>query len=123
MMRRRLLKSIVAVTLILPSVCGAAETPRSAVIFRGSGDCGEWIADRKTQARTDELWVLGFMSGLAAATGFNFWGESTNRVSNEAVFAWLDNFCTANPLRTVATGAQILFLERRFDGDDQKTPK
>ena len=85
-----------------------------AVGIRGSSSCGVWVTDRNKNdmaALRNEAWLVGFLSGQAFWSNKEFWGGK-DRLDNESVFLWMDNYCRANPLKTIADGADILFEER-----------
>jgi hypothetical protein len=83
------------------------------LIGSGVGSCGTWTADRRQPdslaAIMGEQWVVGFLSGV----GFTGLGvgltpqplDPLNGVDAQAVWAWVDNFCQAYPLASVADAA------------------
>ena len=75
-----------------------------------AASCGTWSAERKTQTTWLYAgnWVLGFMSGAAAALNRDF----LDGLDSEAVFAWIDGYCRAHPLARVADAANRLLEER-----------
>lgn len=86
-----------------------AATAASAAVMFGAPDCGQWIA---TNRGSDRVWLLGYLS---AKNGD--WTHETKKDvleqlnSADQIVLWMDNYCKANPLKNVATGAEILFLE------------
>jgi hypothetical protein len=90
------------------------------VQMRGTASCGNWIEERArddgsriTKAFINEVWVIGYLSGMAAANNRNFWGRrDVNSLDNQSVFLWIDNYCRANPLKRMDDAADALFLER-----------
>ncbi len=83
----------------------------------GAQSCGEWVTARAKDALSAEtVWVLGFLSGLAAGEGVDFWGTPgaprVNPLDNASVYLWMDNYCKANPLHMIATAAGAPFWER-----------
>ena len=89
-----------------------------AVSIRGPRSCGSWIEDRDMERRgagmnTGTSWLIGFLSGLAMATGKEFWGKpNVNLLDNGSVYLWMDNYCRANPLKDIDDGGIELFIER-----------
>jgi hypothetical protein len=92
----------------------------------GKESCGAWTkaqahrpqvgADgltRVTFADIDSLhqtsWVQGFL------TAFNYYTSETGSVEKgtdpNGIFAWIDNYCAAHPLDTIATAATALVTE------------
>ena len=84
--------------------------------YVGPGSCGAWSQLRGLQvtqpAKAVPLnWILGYLSGRAAATGFDL----LDVVDIESASVWIDNYCQANPLDFLGTAAARLGdeLERR----------
>ena len=95
--------------LIVLLLCDTAD---AAVIF-GSHDCGQWLNRQRGRAHS-ETWVLGYLSGLNVAhdqAGFGPRDPLDFLNSPDQAFAWLDNFCQANPLRKLDGAANELFKE------------
>jgi hypothetical protein len=83
----------------------------SGVTIRGTPSCGKWVEDRAQKgwgAINSQSWVLGFLSGVAAATE----KEIIKGIDNPSIFLWIDNFCKANPLKDVADASHELVLEQ-----------
>lgn len=111
-MRPLLLALGLAASATIPQAA-AAEKPLVATFgFPGAQSCGTWTASRTNPAANDlrdeilEGWVMGFV------TGHNFYNESASMtgygVSPDALFAWVDNYCAANPLENIITAAAEL---------------
>jgi hypothetical protein len=84
-----------------------ANAQQATVTSIGDYDCGEWFT-KKQPART---WLLGYLSGLAA-------GDSQAKVdvldrlnSADQAYFWMDNYCKANPLKNISSGAIQLYFE------------
>ena len=94
--------------LLIPAAAAAVQT-------RGVPSCADWTKASRTAALYYRSWLVGYLSGMAQGTGAEFWGrpDAPNRLSNEAVFQWIDNYCRAQPLKDVDDGAAELFRERR----------
>jgi hypothetical protein len=75
----------------------------------GMGSCGAW-----TQARHDrqafgyEQWVVGFLSGIGFK-GIQFGDNPLNQTDAYGVWAWVDNYCHANPLNRIAAAGAAFF--------------
>lgn len=91
--------------------CALASTTALAqggpVIF-GDFDCGGWV---KANSPTSRTWLLGYLSGV----NFKAATKSTDPLdkinSADQIFLWMDNYCRANPLKTVQAGANELYRE------------
>jgi hypothetical protein len=81
-------------------------------IGQGNRSCGSWTQVRSTKSAQNGLyaqWLAGFVSGVNWAitdppdilTGMDF----------EALAAWVDNYCKANPIERVSTAAIMLVQE------------
>lgn len=100
--------------LVPPLLCLLlSATPAMAVPYTtfGAPDCGQWVTE---PAATRKAWLLGFLSGMAVlharidlkpSDPLNFLSSA------EQAFAWMDNYCTRNPLNSVTEGAAVLFDE------------
>lgn len=76
------------------------------VIGTGAVSCGTWTSDRRTPNGTlafmDGQWVLGFLSGqaeLSATAGGTL--DPLKDMDAQGVWAWVDNYCQANPLKQI----------------------
>jgi hypothetical protein len=110
-MNKRALRFLLPVALaagVLLSLPAQAQTYN--LIGSGTGSCGTWSADRRQPppvAFQDEQWVLGFLSGI----GFVGDGGDNplNGVDAAAVWGWMDNYCQAHPLESIATAAKNFY--------------
>jgi len=71
----------------------------------GTASCGMWAAFRRegsTSARalSSEQWVLGFIDGITEASGGSL--DPLSGVEAEHVWEWIDNYCQANPSKSIA---------------------
>jgi hypothetical protein len=83
----------------------------------GAYDCGEWVSWRalptEHMARNAvENWVTGYLNGLAQGTKLEFWDADGRRISLDAAYLWIDNYCRKNPLDELSTALSELFCER-----------
>jgi hypothetical protein len=77
----------------------------------GGDSCGKWLevrAERDTSRHGS--WVLGYLAAL------NLWGvlgknDALSNTDAEAIYAWLDHYCRAHPLDSIATAAGDLARE------------
>ena len=83
------------------------------VIGSGVRSCGAWTADRRypdsIAALMDEQWILGFLTGSGDATPGD--ADPLHGVDAEAVWAWVDNYCRANPLDKIIRAGEAFFRE------------
>lgn|SRR5487761_2031756 len=116
-----------AATLCLLASLPAQVWAVATVEVRGNGgvSCGTWSADHssKSTSEADKEWVLGFLSGVASATGQDVLNPSTS-VDPGGLFAWIDKYCQAHPLNTLNNAAEALFneLAARRAGNAPGTP-
>ena len=75
----------------------------------GNAPCEAWTAVRHGQHKMDfEQWILGFLSGA----GFAAHDKNPLHGRNpDAVWAWIDNYCTAHPLNRIADGGAAFVLD------------
>ena len=99
-----------AFLLVLLSAGSARASSEYVILGAGSRPCGSWLQVR-SQALPDsavlQSWVLGYISSVNA----NFLTSSpdvTGGASADALFSWIDNYCAAHPLDTLARAASAL---------------
>lgn len=73
----------------------------------GSPDCGQWF----TQKNTSKLWLLGYLSGVNAATATKAKDPLDKLNSADQAFLWMDKYCQKNPLSNAQSGANRLYDE------------
>lgn len=90
-----------------------ARTPYTVYGF-GTQSCGRWTQERRSADQYVKLtraglesWAMGFISGAGYA------GETMRNSDADAMLAWMDNYCAANPLDYVSTAAEHLIQELR----------
>lgn len=77
----------------------------------GAPDCGKWVNAPSNQQKA---WLLGFMSGMNANHQVlrpELKDPLDPLNSADQIFLWMDNYCKANPLKTVGDGGVALFTE------------
>ena len=82
-------------------------------VGQGANSCWAWTRSHEAKAATQGLytqWVAGFVSGVSwetddpdILTGMDF----------DGLMAWVHDYCKANPLAKVTTGAAMLVQELR----------
>ncbi len=94
---------------------GLVGEPRHAsafmVIGTGLESCGTWTANRRypnsIAAVMDEQWILGFLAGVGDAIPSD--ADPLRGVDAQAVWAWVDNYCHANPLDQIIRAGEAIF--------------
>jgi hypothetical protein len=105
-----------AIFLAAASVPAAAETRDNGGrlgIGQGANSCWAWTRSHEAKAATQGLyrqWVAGFVSGLNWNTDDP---DILTEMDFDGLMAWVDNYCKANPLAKVTTGAAMLVQELR----------
>lgn len=77
-----------------------------AVESRGARSCANWqegrLAEKEAYSRIaeiDQTWLVGYMSGLVAGSGLDFFAGTDNRT----LFAMVDDYCVLTPTGNLAT--------------------
>jgi hypothetical protein len=82
----------------------------AAVITMARPSCGQWVKERTPDGRTAQsyrFWLLGYVSGMAVSSGT----DALRDTDNASIELWMDNYCRANPLKSVDEGGAALFNE------------
>lgn len=93
---------------------GASEAMAYTMGGPGISSCESWTTaprDGKGDhllALENQSWVLGFLSGVGYA-GAN--RDPLQGLNSQAVAAWVDDYCTAHPIDTIATAAGAFVIE------------
>lgn len=85
-------------------------TIAQAVEVIGARSWGAWLeyrAQRGSSSVTTEAWLVGYLSGIAISRG----KDALKGTDNQSIYAWMDNYCRANPLSFLPEGGQHLFWE------------
>ncbi len=100
-------RQLIALGLGLAIASSTTAASAQGIQFRYMGDmtCGGW---RAAPANLDDVrkaalmnFVLGFLSGRSAERG----DDLLAAVEISSIKAWMDDYCAANPLGSVVTGA------------------
>lgn len=104
---RIVLLCLVAVGLIVGPRTGKAYV----MIGAGVDSCGTWTADRRSPnsaaALQDGQWVLGFLSGIGYEGRDDV--DPLQGLDAQAVWAWTDNYCRAEPLLNISDAAKAFY--------------
>lgn len=87
---------------------------------RGAPSCADWMKYSGSQPNSAEksielsqqAWLIGYVAGLAAASETDI----PVRITNAALYAWIDRYCGANPQEMVSSGAGNLVFGLRQNG-------
>lgn len=116
---RALLQTVCLAGIVLcgPHARAVPSGPQSQatqINVRGDQTCGNWVTARANRTESYvRVWLTGLFSGVALATGKDFWGtQGVNSLDSETVVVWFDKYCQANPATPLSVGARELFLER-----------
>jgi hypothetical protein len=109
-------RSIVPAVVFLALAIGIpAKADAYNLIGAGNSSCGTWTAERAHPDQPLPLlltsWVVGFLSGIGwvGQDGDN----PLHGVDAEGVWAWVDNYCKAHPIDTIAKGASQFYWAHR----------
>jgi hypothetical protein len=99
-----------AFLLVMSSGGHARAASEYVILGAGSRPCGSWLQVR-SQALPDtavlQSWVLGYISSVNANL-LTSSPDVTAGASPDALFSWIDNYCAAHPLDSVARAARTL---------------
>ncbi len=125
MMCRRIIAGSALVCLAAVATAGAAlaqqqpppkrSGPVTAMVVmtpNGPATCSTWVQLRLPAAHpldkaAVEYWVEGYLSGLAAGSHHDVIGQ----FRRDALVAWLDRYCTANPQTPLPVAVNALGLQ------------
>ena len=98
----------VLVLIVLTFILSASDAAGFTRLGAGTASCGAWAAFRRegsgsVRALSSEQWVLGFIDGITEESGGTL--DPFNGVEAENVWEWIDNYCQANPLKSIAEAA------------------
>jgi hypothetical protein len=80
------------------------------ILGAGSRPCGSWLQVR-SQALPDsailQSWVLGYVTSVNANL-LSVNRDVTGDAAPDALFSWVDNYCAAHPLDSLARAASAM---------------
>ena len=90
---------------------GTSASAQNVVIIGAGGatSCGKWIESRGDLSTHFQYkqWILGFISG----SNWNGVGPQAKPIDPEAVVAFVDRYCSSNPLDLLALAASAAVQE------------
>ena len=93
----------IAVCILLMAFAAFA-TAAMPILGAGAVSCGTWTKDRKANLFAQAVnlsWVQGYISSYNFHTDRNLF----DGVDNDAITAWMDNYCAKNPLAAIHDAA------------------
>ena len=117
-----------ATALLLICVCAVAkgQAPQSGqfyVLGGGSESCGRWLEGARSGPGRiwREQWVLGYLTGYNSAQANGMFKSRQVYLDDEkSASAFMDRYCSANPLSNVAAGTMALVQELGGEKTDLK---
>jgi hypothetical protein len=105
-----------SVMIVLAAMLLAGEAGAGTIQVWGAGtvSCGTWATERRRDSflSIDEFtWVQGYVTGLNSglpSTDSNY-GQVGVQLDPDAAKVWLDNYCQAHPLESLARAADSLY--------------
>ena len=104
---------VLKVALLAVSILTISSAKAEAVMVKSYG-CGQWIEARERKvgnALFVEIWLDGYLSGLAVGSHIKFWEKGGSSLDRKSAYLWIDNYCRANPLKNTADAGSALFRE------------
>lgn len=108
-MKRNLL--IVFVCLVVGYTVGTAQPRQFDVYGHGTGSCGNWTSGRQPAVTRAGEWNMSWVHGFISGAGYQSAG--LRRTDTDGIMAWMDKYCTDNPLHPISRGASTLVEELR----------
>ena len=108
------MKQVLVLVVLAVLMNGEAKAqPTYHFLGVGTLSCGTWTAARRSggsQALANEQWTLGFLSGVGAE-GTQLGADPLNNADADGVWAWIDDYCHAHPVETIARAAKAFSIE------------
>jgi hypothetical protein len=119
-MKRTLLPLMAAAAFtFIGTVGGSPEERTTAVLGIGNKSCGSWSQARHSIGMMSDMyegWVAGFLSGANSVLAtsedhIDTLEQAEIDTDAQGLWAWVDNYCQAHPLNSVAQAADALGAE------------
>jgi hypothetical protein len=102
-----------SISLALALMLASGMSAGQRIWVETAEDCGEWIKARALKRSSpQEARLVGLLDGMAIGRMTEIWKAQGNPMSKEQVYAWMDQYCQANPLSRIVIGAEELANER-----------
>jgi hypothetical protein len=101
-----------ALLLLAPPVAAPSRAASNQYVILGAGSrpCGSWLQQR-SQALPEsailQSWVLGYVTSVNANL-LSVNQDVTAGATPDALFSWIDNYCAAHPLDSLARAASAM---------------
>ncbi len=116
--RSRVNRIAILVSLAVFAFPCVGDSPAKKITIFGYRTCKTWTKDRAKSVgggfpnsigkSFDETWLVGFMSGVNAATS-TYFDNPLRSIDSTIIFDWMDKYCDAHPNRDVSDGGIELF--------------
>jgi hypothetical protein len=115
-MKRIACIAVGAALLAAPLPAARASEPTYTILGYGTASCGRWTQGRKPP-QTDVLqvarqaWVLGYITSVNRLLPEGRGPVDRNLsegTDTNGLFGWIDNYCAANPLRSLAYALDMM---------------
>jgi hypothetical protein len=107
---------VLTVTASLTPSFGQEAKQGIGIIGIGNSSCGLWTSSRSGQDAESfafvtgaQGWIHGFITAMAVES--DKVNAAIHRTDPKGLDAWIDNWCKANPLKTIARAAGALAVE------------
>ncbi len=109
--REAILSAVIGTILVPVMAAGpSAKAKPYDVVGPGAISCGSWLDARRQPeqalALSDSDWVLGYITAYNEYVAGD--GHIDRGTDAEGIDAWIDKYCLARPLDTVADAARAL---------------
>jgi hypothetical protein len=110
-------RSLLPLLVIALTFTGTGFGSAAGVFGVGGRSCGTWTEARRSGNTTPvdyEQWVAGFLSGANSIISTAAPELDTllqPNIDAQGLYAWIDNYCFAHPLNTIAQAADALGAE------------
>ena len=81
-----------------------------AITTYGNPSCSKWVNAQAANGATRLMnlaWMSGFLSGIGVGAEI----DALAGIDGDSAYLWIDNYCKANPLKTVGDAGTALFVE------------
>lgn len=100
---------VLLTALIAVSSDAAEKSGKYTILSMGTKSCGEVVADFKADGRdklNNSIWVAGYLTAINERVASR--SNVAAGTDPEAWSLWIHNYCTANPLESLASAATEL---------------
>jgi hypothetical protein len=93
----------------------SAQEPMATTLGVGNRSCGSWIEARRSVGLLPDVyegWIAGYLSGSNAIISYEYHtddlAQAQKQTDARGLYAWIDNYCQAHPLNSIAQAADAL---------------